>query len=43
MTIEQTVTVDPSAPLAFKVHYKLIHNGSDTHYNSGQNFCGYVN
>ncbi len=44
MTFEQTVTVAPNAPLAFKVHYKLIHNGSDTHYNSGQEFPAvYVN
>ncbi len=44
MTFEQTVTVEPSAPLAFKVHYKLIHNGTDTHYNSGQEFPAvYVN
>ncbi len=44
MTIEQTVTVAPNAPLAFKVHYKLTHNGSDTHYNSGQEFPAvYVN
>ena len=44
MTFEQTVTVDPSAPFVFKVHYKLIHNGTDTHYNSGQEFPAvYVN
>jgi Bacterial Ig domain len=44
MTFEQTVTVAPGAPLAFAVHYRLIHNGSDTHYNSGQEFPAvYVN
>jgi hypothetical protein len=44
VTVEQTVTVVPNVPLAFKVHYKLIHNGSDTHYNSGQEFPAvYVN
>ncbi len=44
VTIEQTVTVAAAAPLVFKVHYKFIHSGSDTHYNSGQEFPAvYVN
>jgi hypothetical protein len=44
MTFEQTVTVAPSAPLAFQVHYRLVHNGTDTHYNMPQEFPAvYVN
>src|SRR5262249_14147515 len=44
MTFEQTVTVVPSAPPAFLVHYKMTHHGSDTHYNGGQEFPAvYVN
>jgi len=44
MTFEQTVMLAPTAPLAFKVHYKMTHNGSDTHYNTGQEFPAvYVN
>jgi hypothetical protein len=43
-TFEQTITVAAGAPLAFKVHFKLIHNGTDTHYNSGQELPAvYVN
>lgn len=33
---EQTVTVVAGAPLAFRVHFKLSHSGSDTHYNCRQ-------
>lgn len=33
---EQTVTVASVSPPAFRVHFKLSHNGSDTHYNSRQ-------
>jgi hypothetical protein len=44
MLFEQMVTVDPIAPLAFKVHFKLTHNGADTHYNAVQEFPAvYVN
>jgi hypothetical protein len=44
MTFEQTVMLVPAAPLAFKVHYKMRHTGSDTHYNAGQEFPAvYVN
>jgi hypothetical protein len=44
MTFEQTVTLAPAAPLTFKVHYKLTHTGSDTHYNTSQEFPAvYVN
>jgi hypothetical protein len=41
---EQTVTVAPGAPLAFDVHLKLTHFGSDQHYNDFQEFPAvYVN
>lgn len=44
MTFEQTVTAVPGASVAFKVHFKLSHYGTDTHYNSGQEFPAvYVN
>jgi Bacterial Ig domain len=44
MIFEQTVTLAPGAALAFQVHYKLTHTGSDTHYNNGQEFPAvYVN
>jgi Big-like domain-containing protein len=44
MTFEQTVALASGAPLAFKVHYRLVHSGSDTHYNTGQEFPAvYVN
>jgi Bacterial Ig domain len=44
MTFEQTVTLAPGAPLAFQLHLKLTHNGSDYHYVSQQEFPAvYVN
>jgi hypothetical protein len=44
MTFEQTVTLAPGAPLAFQLHLKLTHNGSDFHYVSQQEFPAvYVN
>jgi len=44
MTFEQTITVAPGTMGAFLVHYKMTHTGSDTHYNSGQEFPAvYVN
>jgi len=44
MTIEQTITVAPGTAAAFQVHYKMVHTGSDTHYNGGQEFPAvYVN
>jgi hypothetical protein len=44
MTFEQTVTLAPGTTTAFLVHYKLTHTGSDTHYNTGQEFPAvYVN
>jgi len=43
-TFEQTVNVVSGAPLAFKVHFKLTHDGTDYHYNAGQEFPAvYVN
>lgn len=43
-TFEQTVTVVPAAPLAFKLHLKLTHNGTDYHYVTQQEFPAvYVN
>ena len=43
-TFEQTVTVAPDAPLAFKLHLKLTHNGTDYHYVTQQEFPAvYVN
>jgi hypothetical protein len=35
---EETVSVVPGAPLAFKVHFKLTHFGTDQHYNAVQEF-----
>jgi hypothetical protein len=44
MTFEQTVTVAPGAPLAFKVHLKFTHTGTDYHYSTQQEFPAvYVN
>ena len=41
---EQTVSVVPGALLAFKLHLKLTHFGSDQHYNGFQEFPAvYVN
>ncbi len=41
---EETVSVAPGAPLAFKVHFKLTHFGTDQHYNAFQEFPAvYVN
>jgi Bacterial Ig domain len=41
---EQTVSVVPGAPLAFDVHFKLTHFGTDQHYNAQQEFPAvYVN
>jgi hypothetical protein len=41
---EQTVSVVPGAPLAFDVHFKLTHFGTDQHYNAEQEFPAvYVN
>ncbi|HYM77411.1 MAG TPA: Ig-like domain-containing protein [Candidatus Dormibacteraeota bacterium] len=41
---EQTVSVVPGAPLAFDVHFKLTHSGTDLHYNAWQEFPAvYVN
>lgn len=43
-TFEQTVTAVPDAPLAFKLHLKLTHNGTDYHYVTQQEFPAvYVN
>jgi hypothetical protein len=43
-TFEQTVTVAPGAPLAFQLHLKLTHNGTDYHYVTQQEFPAvYVN
>jgi hypothetical protein len=36
--IEQTVSVVPGAPLAFQLHLKLTHFGTDLHYNVIQEF-----
>jgi hypothetical protein len=42
--LEETVSVAPDAPLAFKVHFKLTHLGIDQHYNAAQEFPAvYVN
>lgn len=42
--VEQTVTVDPSAPLAFKIHFVITHAGADQHYNAQQELPAvYVN
>jgi hypothetical protein len=44
MTFEQTVTLAPGTALAFKVHLKLTHTGTDYHYVAGQEFPAvYVN
>jgi Bacterial Ig domain len=44
MYMEQTVSVVPGSPLAFKVHVKMTHFGTDTHYNTNQEFPAvYVN
>jgi hypothetical protein len=44
MTFEQTVTLAPDAPLGFKLHLKLAHNGTDYHYVTQQEFPAvYVN
>jgi Big-like domain-containing protein len=41
---EQTVSVVPGAPLAFRVHFTLTHLGTDHHYNAWQEFPAvYVN
>ncbi len=41
---EQTVSVVPGAPLAFDVHFKLTHFGTDQHYNAPQELPAvYVN
>ena len=43
-TFEQSVTVAPGAPLAFKLHLKLTPNGADYHYVTLQEFPAvYVN
>jgi hypothetical protein len=43
-TFEQTITVAPGSATAFQVHYRITHTGSDTHYNTGQEFPAvYVN
>jgi hypothetical protein len=42
--VEETVSVAAGAPLAFKVHFKVTHLGTDQHYNAGQEFPAvYVN
>jgi len=44
MTVEQTITLAPGTNIAFQVHYRMTHNGTDTHYNTGQEFPAvYVN
>jgi hypothetical protein len=44
LTVEQTITLAPGTDLAFQIHYRLTHNGTDTHYNAGQEFPAvYVN
>lgn len=44
MSFEQTITLAPGAALAFQVHLKLTHTGTDTHYNASQEFPAvYVN
>ena len=44
MSFEQTVTLAPGAALAFQLHLKLTHTGTDTHYNQSQEFPAvYVN
>ena len=44
MSFEQTVTPAPGAALAFQLHLKLTHTGTDTHYNQSQEFPAvYVN
>jgi hypothetical protein len=44
LTVEQTITLAPGTDMAFQVHYRLTHNGTDTHYNTGQEFPAvYVN
>jgi len=44
MYFEQTVSVVPGSPLAFKVHLKMTHFGTDTHYNTNQELPAvYVN
>jgi len=41
---EETASLAPGAPLAFKVHFVLTHFGTDQHYNSTQEFPAvYVN
>jgi hypothetical protein len=41
---EETVSVVPGPPLAFKVHFVLTHFGTDQHYSSSQEFPAvYVN
>lgn len=34
--VEQTASVVPGSPLAFRVHWKLTHFGTDQHYNTTQ-------
>jgi len=42
--LEETVSVSPGAPLAFKVHFKVTHLAADQHYNAAQEFPAvYVN
>jgi len=44
MSFEQTVTLAPGAALAFQLHLKLTHTGTDTHYDTSQEFPAvYVN
>jgi Bacterial Ig domain len=38
LTVEQTITLAPGTDIAFQIHYRLTHNGTDTHYNTGQEF-----
>ncbi|HVO46275.1 MAG TPA: hypothetical protein VMT29_08050 [Steroidobacteraceae bacterium] len=36
VTVEQTVSLVPGYPLAFKVHWVITHTGTDQHYNTQQ-------
>jgi len=36
LTVEQTITLAPGTDIAFQIHYRLTHNGIDTHYNTSQ-------